>query len=56
MKMFARFFTCAAIAAAAPLLQAQTTTPSEKPSASRQDPLGLGDLNRDRPKGSTTDR
>lgn len=55
MKIFTRLLPVAALAAVAPLLQAQMATPSSQPATSRQDPLGFGELSRDRPKGSTTE-
>ncbi len=55
MRLFACLFALAAFAATAPhaLAQAALSTPEASPA--RKDPLGFGDLSRDRPKGSLTE-
>ena len=55
MRIIACLIFGTAVAALAPGARAQSASPSAAPSPSRQDMLGLGDLTKDRPKGSTTE-
>ncbi len=55
MRIFLCFLAAAALQGIATAQSPLSTPAGASPTTARKDPLGLGDLSRDRPKGSTTE-